>query len=356
MKKIEKNKETLLNEAYKWIFDSKAYQAFTNWSNTGSTLLPSCRLLWIKGHAGTGKTMLLMGIIRELSSHSATLAPKVSHFFCQGTVKALNSSTATLRSLIWLLLVQQPHLISHLRLTHGNAGVSLFEGDCAFIYRSDAFEMYFVVDALDECQQDLNNLKKLILTSLTISDRVKWLVSSRLTVKLKTPETEAHVKAKVCKRAENTFLWVALVFKEPDMEDENQILLHGSYALNIVKETPSSLSKLYDDLMGRIEKGKMLDPQYCKNILLAAILAVRPLTLPELEVLAQLPKNMDPRTMVIRGFVAEGCGSSVLESMYRTGVGDIRFPWLWVSCPPKTDTTSSIFGGIETPGKSLTGS
>jgi hypothetical protein len=58
--------------------------------------------MWIKGHAGTGKTMLLIG---KLSSQSAKLAPSVSHFFCQGTNAALNSATAILRSLIWLLLI-----------------------------------------------------------------------------------------------------------------------------------------------------------------------------------------------------------------------------------------------------------
>lgn len=79
MKKIEKNKGTMFDEAYKCIFGPEAYAAFSNWSNADSAL-PSCRLLWFKGYAGTGKTMLLMGIIRELSSHSATLAPKVSHF------------------------------------------------------------------------------------------------------------------------------------------------------------------------------------------------------------------------------------------------------------------------------------
>jgi hypothetical protein len=104
IKKIEQKKDALLDEAYNWILDTEAYAAFTNWSENGSTL-PSCCLLWVKGHAGTGKTMLLIGIIRELLSRTK-LAPCVSHFFCQGTESALNSATATLRSLIWLLLVQ----------------------------------------------------------------------------------------------------------------------------------------------------------------------------------------------------------------------------------------------------------
>ncbi|KKO96923.1 hypothetical protein THAR02_10976 [Trichoderma harzianum] len=348
MKKIEKNKDTLLSEANNWIFQIKEYQAFTNWNNTGS-MLPPCRLLWIKGHAGTGKTMLLMGIIRELLSHSATFAPKVSHFFCQGTVKALNTGTATLRCLIWMLLIQQPHLISHLKAKYDNAGASLFEGDCVFVSLNDAFEnmlkdprlspVYLVVDALDECEQDLGDLKRLIFTSLTISHKVKWLVSSRPTVDLRVPETEGSLveldpqklqepvnafidhkisllrgrpgytdevleqaRKEVGQRAENTFLWVALVFKELDKEDGNQIVVDGMYALDIIKEIPSGLSKLYDYMMGKIEKGLRQDREHCRNVLVAALLAFRPLTLSEVGVLAQLP-DKTPATIVRK------CGS-----------------------------------------------
>ncbi|KAL7919851.1 WD40-repeat-containing domain protein [Trichoderma austrokoningii] len=334
MKKIERNKDTMLSEANEWIFQMEEYQAFTDWSNTDS-----CRLLWIKGHAGTGKTMLLMGIVRELLSHSATFAPGVSHFFCQGTVKSLNTVTATLRCLIWLLLVQQPHLISHLKSKHDNAGASLFEGDSAFISLNDVFEsilkdpklspVYLVIDALDECEQGLDDLKRLIFTSLKISDRVKWLVSSRPTVDLRAPEMEGslveldsqklqnpvnafidhklsiletrpgytddvlkQLKKEIFQRAENTFLWVALVFKELDKEDGYQIVVHGMYALEIVRETPSGLSRLYDYMMEKIEKGLRKDCEYCKNVLVATTLAFRPLTLAELRVLAQLPDSI----------------------------------------------------------------
>jgi len=69
---------------------------------------------------------------------------------------------ATLRSLVWLLFVQQPYLIHHLRSKYENVGSSLFEGDCAFIGLSNVFKSmlkdptlslgYLIVDALDECE------------------------------------------------------------------------------------------------------------------------------------------------------------------------------------------------------------
>jgi hypothetical protein len=113
-------------------------------------------------HAGIGKTMLLIGIIRQLSDQPAMLFPNVSHFFCQGTDdKTHNGATAILRSLVWMLLVQQLHLISHLRSNYKNKGRSLFSDGNALVAMSCVLEsmlkdpglspVYFIVDALDEC-------------------------------------------------------------------------------------------------------------------------------------------------------------------------------------------------------------
>jgi hypothetical protein len=303
MKKIENNKDELLDDAYNWILHTTEYAAFTNWSNEESDLSP-CRLLWIKGHAGMGKTMLLIGIIRELSNQPFVLAPNLSYFFCQGTDTTLNNATATLRSLIWLLLVQQPHLISHLRKKYKVSDAALFQDRNAFYALYEVFQSmlkdprlspaYFIVDALDECDQKkpgLAELIQLISTSLTLTDKVKWLVSSRPVVdvhaKLKNPDTSrtlveldakslegpvnayidhklstlkgkdgydedtlAKVSNEVRQRAMNTFLWVALVFKELDSVD-------GWYAVEIIKKIPPGLSELYNHIMTKIENGLM---------------------------------------------------------------------------------------------------
>ena len=48
--------------------------------------------------------------------------------------------------------------------------------------------VYFVIDALDECEQSLLDIIKLISTSLSLSEKVKWLVSSHpIVVELTTP-------------------------------------------------------------------------------------------------------------------------------------------------------------------------
>jgi nucleoside phosphorylase len=99
MERIEKSKDKLLDDAYKWILHTPEYEAFTNWDDSRSNRPPR-RLLWIKGHAGMGKTILMIGLIRQLSHQPIALSPALSFFFYQGTDTALNNATAILRSLI----------------------------------------------------------------------------------------------------------------------------------------------------------------------------------------------------------------------------------------------------------------
>ncbi|KAL8739891.1 MAG: hypothetical protein Q9190_007350, partial [Brigantiaea leucoxantha] len=117
-KRIEQTKGGLLQDSYRWILDNSD---FRQWRKNQQS-----RLLWIKGDPGKGKTMLLCGIINELkkpTTHTCLL----SFFFCQATDARINSATAILRGLIYLLIDQQPSLISHVRKKYDHAGKALFE-------------------------------------------------------------------------------------------------------------------------------------------------------------------------------------------------------------------------------------
>jgi hypothetical protein len=125
MERIKKTKEGLLEDSYRWILDneeSKRWRSNQNQSN---------RLLWIRGDPGKGKTMLLCGIIQELTRSVGSIA-NVSYFFCQATDGRINTATAVLRGLIYTLVGKQPHLLQHVRSRYGKAGKSLFEGVNAF--------------------------------------------------------------------------------------------------------------------------------------------------------------------------------------------------------------------------------
>ncbi|KAK4105101.1 hypothetical protein N658DRAFT_564774 [Parathielavia hyrcaniae] len=306
-------RDELLDDAYNWILRTPEYAAFTNWNDR-----PPRRLLWIKGHTGTGKTMLIIGLIRQLSHQPVVLAPALSFFFCQGTDTALNSATAVLRSLIWLLLLQQPYLISHLLQKYKESGPDLFRDKNAFYALSEAFRnmlkdpelkpVYLAVDALDECAQGRSELVHLISTSLTLSQKLKdpgtnFTDASNSPVELDTQRLAepvnayidhklialrcrkgyndsflAEVSREVRQRAEPIFFWVALAFK-------------------VLDTMPPGLSELYDHMMTRIEAGQMIEPQDCKTVLVVTSLAFRrlsisELSISELSVLADLPSDV----------------------------------------------------------------
>ena len=176
--RIEQTKGGLLEGSYKWILDNSDFQ---RWRDDEQS-----RLFWIKGDAGKGKAMLLIGIINELTELTANTG-LLSFFFCQGTDSRLNNATALLRGLIYLLLIKQERLISHLRTKYDHAGKELFEDTNAFyeIFRNMLQDprlttTYLIIDALDECETGLPQLLELITkTTVASSTGVKWIVSSR---------------------------------------------------------------------------------------------------------------------------------------------------------------------------------
>jgi hypothetical protein len=181
--RIERTKGGLLQDSYRWVLDNPDFQ---QWRDH-----PGSRLLWIKGNPGKGKTMLLCGIISELDRDSSADACRrnIAYFFCQATDARINNATAVLRGLIYLLVNQQPSLLSHVRSEYDRAGESLFQDANTWdalsriftnILQDPSLRMtYLVIDALDECVTDRPQLLDLIAQKSSGSSRVKWIVSSR---------------------------------------------------------------------------------------------------------------------------------------------------------------------------------
>lgn len=99
---IQARNESIIEELYTWILLTDEYRQFSKWDN----ITPA--RLWVSGQAGTGKTMLLIGIIKDLISRGLvdTERPLILYFFCQATNDQANNGVAVLRSLIWLLLLE----------------------------------------------------------------------------------------------------------------------------------------------------------------------------------------------------------------------------------------------------------
>lgn len=324
--RIEKDKGGLLKGAYSWILD---HDNFKQWHNQKHS-----QLLWIKGDPGKGKTMLLCGIVKELTE-SAPDTTIISFFFCQATHTQLNNATAVLRGLIFMLVDQQPSLISHIRRQYDKIGKRIFEDVNAWQALSEILTSmledpllpttYIIVDALDECTTDLNQLLDFLAQKSSAYPRVKWIVSSRnwptieetldaatqktqlwlelnessvaeavaafiddkvkkLTEKKKySKETHDAVSQHLLLNAHGTFLWVALVCKELAEVPKRNVE-------KTLEEIPSGLDELYKRMLNQINHSH--DAELCKFLLSVIMTVYRPITLDELQSCIDLPEEV----------------------------------------------------------------
>jgi len=324
-KRIEETKGGLLEDSYHWILENSDFQ---QWRDN-----PQSRLLWIKGDPGKGKTMLLCGIVDELKK-SAAETSLLSYFFCQATDSRINNATAVLRGLLYLLVDQQPSLVSYIRKKHDHAGKTLFKDANAWVALSEIFtdiledpslnSTYFIIDALDECMVDLPKLLDFVAQKSSASSRVKWIVSSRnwsdieerleqaghkvrLSLELNAESVSTAVsifiKQKVSQLAQrkrydiktrdavldhlasnanDTFLWVALVCQN----------LEQIPRWNVLKKLntfPPGLDSLYKRMMQQISDSD--DADLHTQILALVAVVYRPITMKELASLAELLKD-----------------------------------------------------------------
>ncbi|KAI0097526.1 WD40-repeat-containing domain protein [Nemania sp. FL0031] len=183
---LEPNPEK--KEAIDALYDSlcvtEQYGLFQNWK------LPNSQLLCITGSAGQGKSTLLMAVLQKLSSKSSSLDnPQCLSFFIFDHNRSdSNNAAAALRNIIWLLLQRNHSLSSHLEKKFHLTGRNDFNNQGDFPALSSIFydmilddknfpETHFVIDALDECVSNQDFLD-LIVRSIKLSKKVRWLVSS----------------------------------------------------------------------------------------------------------------------------------------------------------------------------------
>lgn len=91
----------------------------------------------------------------------------------------INNAIAVLRGLIYLIIVQQPSLISHVQKKYNHAGKTLFSDINAWVALSEIFtiilhdlrteSIILIIDALDKCKTDLPKLLDLIIQHSLLS-------------------------------------------------------------------------------------------------------------------------------------------------------------------------------------------
>ncbi|KAJ5889599.1 hypothetical protein N7504_010409 [Penicillium tannophilum] len=338
--RIEQMKGGLHEDSCRWIIDNKGFKQWRFGQDS--------RLLWIKGDPGKGKTMLLCGIIDELTKSEAA---NVSFFFCQATDVRINSALAVLRGLIYLLVNKQPDLLSHVRRRYDQAGKQLFDDTNAWVSTSkiliDILEdprllsTFLVIDALDECNTDLLLLVDFIILNSSALFNVKWVVSSRnwpsIEERLETAnqrttiglelneasiaeavemyiqhrvrqltvlkrynfETSQAVLQHFSRNSQQTFLWVALVSQE-------LVNTPRWNTLAKLEMLPPGLTALYNRMLNNILTTD--NARFCQGILAVMLNVYRPITLDELVGFVDMPYGVSDEYEALSENIAL-CGS-----------------------------------------------
>ncbi|KAJ5976249.1 NACHT-domain-containing protein [Penicillium waksmanii] len=327
--RIEQEKGFILQGTTDWILETPEFQ---QWLYNDRT-----QFLWVKGDPGKGKTMLLCGVIHELSKPSWNTSNLV-YFFCQETDERISTASSVLRGLLRMFVKAQPSLVSSLgeftkdRMQGRNEWWALRGAFQAILDDPQLRTTYLIIDGLDECIEGRNKLIDLITTQLKAKPWVKWLVSSRnlskierglgeFALPLSLEENETHVLKAInsfidhkvqrlakysdiegkdwanvlehlYKNADGTFLWVELVCKQLEKVSTREVD-------NLLLEFPSDLISVYERQMERLANLANLRPadyELCKQILSVTSLVRRPVNLEELAELADLPSPTKKET------------------------------------------------------------
>ncbi|CAG8893667.1 unnamed protein product [Penicillium egyptiacum] len=329
--RLTETKDKLRRQSFEWILQDPQYQSWRN----GKEIC----LLWIKGGAGKGKTMMSIGLIDELSrvQHESTV---LSYFFCQNADNELNTLESILKGLVLRLVNQQTELKEALRCRWDTKNDRFNEDMTSWrnlwnmllemLDRCTASKIYMIVDGLDECQDDgmADFLKLVVRNGLDHPAKVKWLLTSRpldsaerallagndqvqVSLELNSNYVSEAVKAYIAykvdelsryhkygqalkreveiellTKAESTFLWVSLVCKRLES-------VHQDQALTAIQDLPPGLYPFYDRILNQLSEGEPDDVYKCIRLLKVMILVYRPLKMEEVSGLTSLTNEYD---------------------------------------------------------------
>ncbi|KAK1834524.1 hypothetical protein QBC39DRAFT_18053 [Podospora conica] len=334
----------LLPKAHLWLLEN---ENFKGWRS-----LPGGKVLWVKGDAGKGKTMLLCGAIDVIKPDPAQTDETLPYFFCQNS-----SALSVIKGLLAMLVHQQPSLRRHVRECYGNAGqatLQMLRGLLIKILAALSADptkppTYLFIDALDKCHQNRTQLLALILESASI-DRVKWFVTSRA-----WDEIEHHLGSRQAKEVEiidlnehdqavssaiEAYIDRRALSLIADDTTQRQIIVGlRSKARNVAfppavlfanalqrlsasrqqellnhPGTIAGVNDFYEQIAEDIQHQSQETSELCRHVLAFAVIAYRPLTHAELRYLTALDDEVGERALrLCRHFFALDDSVCVLE-------------------------------------------
>ncbi|KAF3203430.1 hypothetical protein TWF106_001982 [Orbilia oligospora] len=365
----EKQRDRLVEESFAWIFKNESFKLWLQDeqqergmqeapeipSTMGSssetaqpkTLLPNTRpqILCITAGPGMGKTMTMIGIINELLK---TKGPVMSYYICQGTDDRLSSPAAAVKELLYQILSRPENigLVKYLQEPYRKSGGKILEGDSENVFlvlqnvlmqliRDDHLpEVYFFIDALDECKEP-KYLLQMIKKTTFVSRKIHWLISHRNNLQVGVfladleeedkvhsiidfathgPEVNEgiarYISGKVAslshsrfnldqkrrlsdlllEKAQGTYLWINIAC---------EALEEGSISgVDRLESIPPGLAALYDKTLRDLRANRFVHQDLLSSILGTMVVAFRPLVLAEF--MAMLEHTSDNTGTIMR--------------------------------------------------------
>ncbi|KAF3907418.1 hypothetical protein ABW21_db0204914 [Orbilia brochopaga] len=337
---IKARKDTIIPGSYTWVKDNEEFKGWLE----GQT---ECQLLHLTGDAGKGKTMIMIGIIDELSkSHPVARAQdtqkslqlpsatQISYYFCDGTNDSSNSATSVLRGLLLRLLMEESELIGVFRKRCDTTVPAELKERLDFslaqtiigdiLSRPNCPTLLFLVDALDECIAGRRDLIEFIRRSMHSSKKIRWLVSSRHQSDIESGFATEDRRIEISLERNQRFIdegiqnYIELKVVELSMRNQWEenvraeikrlfsekcggtfLWVHLAYkeleislstdAVTMLKDLPQTLTDIYAQMLGQMndQQEDRMFRRY-KNILETAAVAYRPMHLQELSIMANI--------------------------------------------------------------------
>ena len=331
-----------------WLFEDPHFRAWCSNQDGDSHQ----RLFWLKGSPGSGKSVAMKAILRNMQRRDST-SIILSFFFNKRGASIENSGLGLYRSLVHQLFSQRPSLVTmadivskyHVKQSTLRPGWEWHEKELSdLLFRAvtnhECNPVIILLDALDEGSDDLN-LQEIVnfFSSLTVTahrrnSRVKICFSSRyypmiivkeaieislgsinakdiltyVTSELQgqSPE-EVKLAEDLATRAFPSFLWAFLATRR--LLDNKSRGATTSQLREALDQIPQALDGLFEDIIRKIRPNEQ-DEAF--KLFCLVIFSERPLSLAELQDALNLNPHKDEKSTVdveqMRRFVQSRSG------------------------------------------------
>ncbi|KAJ6276584.1 hypothetical protein J3E71DRAFT_395008 [Bipolaris maydis] len=248
------------------------------------------------------------------------LADSYPYFFCQAADPRINSATAVLRGLLYMLVTQQPSLMSHVLRKYETGCKASFEDANAWVVLSEMLEdtlrdphlrpTYLIIDALDECNRRSTQPPRVyrqafIYLSSEIEEKLEQQIGHQATLSLELNANSVSAAVDVFIQRKVDQLAQEKQYKA-EIRDAD---LRKTPKWNVLKKLasvfPPTLDSLYGRMMDQISESP--SAEICQHVLASVALLYRPVTISELFALVEQLEDIDD--LESRQQIVGYCGS-----------------------------------------------